>query len=200
MRLLIDECLPRALKRLLQEHTCRTAQEMGWSGKKNGEHNLALCFTALIAPRDTRRRRVERYTGRSKNSSESGMHGRLARVLQVQWMVRLLLELLLVGFRRHSGLPCRRALAADRSGDRAGDLQCHLQCLAPAADSQRRSGLSRLISPPFDSQAALADNSTVASHGGLYVHCYNAAPPRVFEEDGRRWRSPCHRVLFAGKV
>ena len=29
MRLLIDECLPRALKRLLQE--------MGWSGKKNGE-------------------------------------------------------------------------------------------------------------------------------------------------------------------
>ena len=37
MRLLIDECLPRALKRLLQEHTCRTVQEMGWSGKKNGE-------------------------------------------------------------------------------------------------------------------------------------------------------------------
>ena len=37
MRLLIDECLPRALKLLLQEHTCRTVQEMGWSGKKNGE-------------------------------------------------------------------------------------------------------------------------------------------------------------------
>jgi len=36
MRLLIDECLPRALKRLLAEHTCRTVQEMGWAGKKNG--------------------------------------------------------------------------------------------------------------------------------------------------------------------
>jgi hypothetical protein len=36
MRLLIDECLPRALKRLLAEHECRTAQEMGWSGKQNG--------------------------------------------------------------------------------------------------------------------------------------------------------------------
>jgi predicted nuclease of predicted toxin-antitoxin system len=35
MRLLIDECLPRALKRLLAEHTCRTVQEMGWAGKKN---------------------------------------------------------------------------------------------------------------------------------------------------------------------
>ena len=36
MKLLIDECLPRALKRLLAEHLCRTVQEMGWAGKKNG--------------------------------------------------------------------------------------------------------------------------------------------------------------------
>ena len=35
MRVLIDECLPRALKRLLAEHECRTVQEMGWSGKQN---------------------------------------------------------------------------------------------------------------------------------------------------------------------
>ena len=37
MRLLIDERLPRALKRLLAEHECRTVQEMGWSAKRNGE-------------------------------------------------------------------------------------------------------------------------------------------------------------------
>ena len=36
MKLLIDECLPRALKRLLAVHTCKTVQEMGWAGKKNG--------------------------------------------------------------------------------------------------------------------------------------------------------------------
>lgn len=36
MKILIDECLPRGLKRLLAEHECRTVQEMGWSGKKNG--------------------------------------------------------------------------------------------------------------------------------------------------------------------
>jgi predicted nuclease of predicted toxin-antitoxin system len=37
MKLLIDECLPRDLKRLFSEHECRTVQEMGWSGKQNGE-------------------------------------------------------------------------------------------------------------------------------------------------------------------
>ncbi len=36
MKLLIDECLPRALKRLLAGHECRTVQEMSWSGKQNG--------------------------------------------------------------------------------------------------------------------------------------------------------------------
>jgi len=36
MRLLIDECLPRALKRRFPEHEFRTVQEMGWSAKKNG--------------------------------------------------------------------------------------------------------------------------------------------------------------------
>lgn len=37
MRVLIDECLPRELKRFLAEHDCSTVQEMGWSGRKNGE-------------------------------------------------------------------------------------------------------------------------------------------------------------------
>jgi hypothetical protein len=50
MRLLIDECLPRALKRLLSEHTCCTVQEMAWAGIKNGAL-LSLAeaeFDALI--------------------------------------------------------------------------------------------------------------------------------------------------------
>lgn len=37
MRVLIDECLPRALKRLLGPHESSTVQEMGWSSRKNGE-------------------------------------------------------------------------------------------------------------------------------------------------------------------
>lgn len=39
MKILIDECAPRALKKHLvnQGHECRTVQEAGWSGKENGE-------------------------------------------------------------------------------------------------------------------------------------------------------------------
>ena len=37
MRILLDECVPRPLKRELSDYEIRTVVEMGWSGKKNGE-------------------------------------------------------------------------------------------------------------------------------------------------------------------
>lgn len=37
MHILIDECLPKKLKRELREHTVFTVQERGWAGMKNGE-------------------------------------------------------------------------------------------------------------------------------------------------------------------
>ena len=37
MKIIIDECLPRKLKRELSDHDVQTVQEAGWSGKKNGE-------------------------------------------------------------------------------------------------------------------------------------------------------------------
>jgi len=48
MRVLIDECAPRALKNFLakQGHECLTVQEEGWSGKQNGEL-LALAESAF---------------------------------------------------------------------------------------------------------------------------------------------------------
>jgi hypothetical protein len=36
MRVLLDECLPRKLKRLLPGHEVRTVPEAGWAGLKNG--------------------------------------------------------------------------------------------------------------------------------------------------------------------
>ena len=36
MRVLLDECVPRKLKRELPGHDVRTVTEMGWSGIKNG--------------------------------------------------------------------------------------------------------------------------------------------------------------------
>lgn len=50
MRVLLDECAPKALKRHLVDHGhgCLTVQEAGWSGKQNGEL-LSLAETAFDA-------------------------------------------------------------------------------------------------------------------------------------------------------
>lgn len=56
MRVLIDECAPRALKRVLAAggHNCETVQERGWSGKKNGELlNLAENQFDVLVTLDT---------------------------------------------------------------------------------------------------------------------------------------------------
>lgn len=39
MRILLDECSPRELKKFLSQkgHDCQTVQEAGWSGIQNGE-------------------------------------------------------------------------------------------------------------------------------------------------------------------
>ncbi|HLL74658.1 MAG TPA: DUF5615 family PIN-like protein [Pyrinomonadaceae bacterium] len=37
MKVLLDECTPRVVKRLLPQHHVSTVQEVGWSGLKNGE-------------------------------------------------------------------------------------------------------------------------------------------------------------------
>ena len=48
MKILIDECAPRALKSSLAAHgyECLTVQEAGWAGKSNGEL-LSLAETAF---------------------------------------------------------------------------------------------------------------------------------------------------------
>jgi hypothetical protein len=37
VKILLDECLPRYLKRALTGREVQTVQEAGWSGRKNGE-------------------------------------------------------------------------------------------------------------------------------------------------------------------
>ena len=37
MRVLLDECLPRGIKRYLREQDVKTVPEAGWTGMKNGE-------------------------------------------------------------------------------------------------------------------------------------------------------------------
>jgi hypothetical protein len=37
MKILLDECVPWPIRRILNGHICSTAQREGWSGLKNGE-------------------------------------------------------------------------------------------------------------------------------------------------------------------
>jgi len=37
MKILLDACVPRPLRKFLASHTVQTAQEMGWGELKNGE-------------------------------------------------------------------------------------------------------------------------------------------------------------------
>lgn len=67
MKVLIDECAPKALKTFLskQGHECRTVQEAGWSGMQNGEL-LTLAETAfdVIVTVDTNLRYQQSLAGR----------------------------------------------------------------------------------------------------------------------------------------
>lgn len=37
MKIFLDHCIPKRLLRLLSEHEVKTAYQMGWAAKKNGE-------------------------------------------------------------------------------------------------------------------------------------------------------------------
>lgn len=37
MKILLDECVPWPMHKLLSGHTCSTVQDIGWGGIKNGE-------------------------------------------------------------------------------------------------------------------------------------------------------------------
>lgn len=37
MKILLDECVPWPMHRLLTDHSCSTVQDLGWGGIKNGD-------------------------------------------------------------------------------------------------------------------------------------------------------------------
>jgi predicted nuclease of predicted toxin-antitoxin system len=67
MKVLIDECAPRALKYHLAAHghECLTVQESGWSGKQNGELlTLAENRFDVLVTLDTNLRYQQNLEGR----------------------------------------------------------------------------------------------------------------------------------------
>ena len=67
MKVLIDECAPSALRQALARHghNCETVQEVGWSGKKNGELlRLAETEFDVLITVDTNLRYQQNLTAR----------------------------------------------------------------------------------------------------------------------------------------
>jgi predicted nuclease of predicted toxin-antitoxin system len=67
MRVLIDECVPRALKTHLTNHghKCQTVQDAGWSGRRNGELlSLAEAAFDVLVTIDTNLRYQQNMAGR----------------------------------------------------------------------------------------------------------------------------------------
>lgn len=67
MRVLIDECAPRELKKFFLDrgHDCRTVQEAGWAGKQNGELlSLAEAAFDVLVTLDTNLRYQQNLAGR----------------------------------------------------------------------------------------------------------------------------------------
>jgi predicted nuclease of predicted toxin-antitoxin system len=67
MKVLLDECSPKALKRHLADHghECVTVQQAGWAGKKNGELlDLADPLFDVLVTLDTNVRYQQNLAGR----------------------------------------------------------------------------------------------------------------------------------------
>ena len=66
MKILLDECVPWPMHRLLAGHECRTAQQQGWGGIKNGRLlQLAEGEFNLFITSDQNLRYQQNLSGRS---------------------------------------------------------------------------------------------------------------------------------------
>lgn len=85
MKVLIDECAPKALKSFLtaEGFTCATVQQAGWSGKENGEllDRADAQFDVLITL-DRNLRYQQNFTGRRIGLLI--LHARTNRLIDLQ--------------------------------------------------------------------------------------------------------------------
>ena len=66
MKVLLDECTPRVVKKRLPMHDISTVQEMGWAGVKNGELlTLAEAQFEVFITTDKNLRYQQNLTGRT---------------------------------------------------------------------------------------------------------------------------------------
>ena len=78
MKVLLDACVPRPLRKYLPDHSVHTAQEMGWAQLKNGAllQEAESRFEAFITT--DQNLRYQQKPGRQKNRHPRPAYERLA--------------------------------------------------------------------------------------------------------------------------
>lgn len=150
MRILLDECVPRPLRREIKGHDIRTIQEMGWAGKKNGEL-LALMARSGIEVLLT----VDRSIRRQQNLTASGVavlvmvavSNRLAELVPLVPGVETALRSIQAGdvLEVHSK-PCSQQ--RNNRGKCAANQASAAECSASSRSRRRSSGGCRTRRPP----------------------------------------------------
>jgi hypothetical protein len=101
MRILLDECVPWPMHRLLTAHECRTAQHEGWGGTKNGRLlQLAEGKFDLFITSDQNLRYQQNLAGRRIAILELSTN-KLRRIMAAGGLIRGVLDVIKPGeFRR----------------------------------------------------------------------------------------------------
>ena len=101
MKILLDECVPWPMHRLLAGHECRTAQQCGWGGLKNGDLLLhAEKEFPLFITADQNLRCQQNLAGRRIAILELSTN-KLRRILAAADLLRSAIETIKLGeFRR----------------------------------------------------------------------------------------------------
>jgi len=105
MKILLDECVPWPMHRLLAGHECRTAQQCGWGGIKNGELlRLAEKEFPLFITSDQNLRYQQNLAGRQIAILELSTN-KLRRIVTAAEALRAAIETIKPGEFRHLEIP-----------------------------------------------------------------------------------------------
>lgn len=105
MKILLDECVPWPMSRLLPGHECRTAQQCGWGGIKNGRLlQLAEMEFPLFITSDQNLRYQQNLAGRQIAILELSTN-KLRRIIAAATTLQTAVETVKPGEFRHLEIP-----------------------------------------------------------------------------------------------
>ena len=105
MRILLDECVPWPMHRLLAGHVCMTAQQRGWGGIKNGDLlRLAETEFDLFITADQNIRYQQNLAGRSIPILELSTN-KLRRLFAAAALIQSAIATMKPGEFRHLEIP-----------------------------------------------------------------------------------------------